>query len=305
MDSTVLLAEASSLRYIHTRDKEMIMRIFAYILLLFLVFGCSPSKPSSKAPTTAGKAKQVSKKRKVKSSKIRTAPIFTVNDFVRIEAGVYEYPIGLKTKATKVTLTTPYLMKKTEVTQDEWHKLMGTKPSAHKGCPTCPVERVSYADATRYANRVSKAAGLEICYGKNSKALKTSIYDCKGYRLPTEAEWVYVAQLSKHKHVGTDDAWVAENSNQTTHPVAQKLANASGLFDLHGNVWEWCHDVYEELPAGHSINPQGPATGRMNVSRGGSWRSSKAELTPFRPRYSHLPNNKTPTRGFRLARSLR
>ena len=280
------------------------MRMIASILMVVLVSGCSPNKPSSKASATAGETKKLAKKRTATSVKTKTGPVFTINDFVRIEPGVYEYPTGLKTKATKVTLTTPYLMKKTEVTQDEWHKLMGTKPSAHKGCPTCPVERVSYPDATQFANRVSKAAGLEVCYGTNSKALKGSIYDCKGYRLPTEAEWVYVAQQSKHTHVGTDDAWVAENSNQSTHPVAQKLANANGLFDLHGNVWEWCHDVYEELPAGHSINPQGPATGRMHVSRGGSWRSSTAELTPFRPRYSHLPGNKTPTRGFRLARSL-
>ena len=148
------------------------------------------------------------------------------------------------------------------------------------------MERVSYADATTYANRVSKAAGLERCYGKNSKALQASIYDCKGYRLPTEAEWVYVAQLPTGQHVSVDDAWVAENSQQTTHPVGKKLANKHGLFDIHGNVWEWCHDIYEELPAGPVTNPQGPKKGRMNVSRGGSWRSSQSELTAFRPRYS-------------------
>ena len=280
------------------------MRMTTFIVIVVLVSGCSPSKPSSKTSTTAGKAKKISKKRTAKPGKKTTVPIFTAADFVRIEPGVYEYPTGLKTKATKVTLTTPYLMKKTEVTQEEWYTLMGTKPSVHKGCDKCPVERVSWTDATRYANRVSETEGLSRCYAKNGKALKTSIYACTGYRLPTESEWVYVAQLSKHTHVGTDDAWVAENSNQTTHPVAQKLANTKGLFDIHGNVWEWCHDIYDDLPAGHSVDPQGPATGRMNVSRGGSWRSSKTELTPFRPRYSHLPGNKTPTRGFRLVRSV-
>ena len=277
------------------------MRSVLFFLMAFVICGCTKRNTSATAKKTSKPA--VAQQNLVKVPPKKGKPFFKATQFTKIDAGSYVYPAGLKTKATKVTLTTPYLIKKTHVTQAEWSQLMGTKPSAHKNCPQCPVERVSWFDAVRYANRVSEHEGREPCYTKKGRPRTQSIYQCKGYRLPTEAEWVYVAQLDKNETVSDKNAWVSENSGQKTHPVGQKLANSQGLFDVQGNVWEWCHDIYAELPPGQVVDPQGPAKGKMHISRGGSWRSPMKDLSAFSPRYSHLPANKTPTRGFRLVRS--
>ena len=272
------------------------MRRVLFILIGALVFGCASEKTAAPALKTkhANTAQEASEQ--------KSEVFFGGDAFVQISAGSYQYPIGLKTKATKVTLTKPFFMKRTEVTQQEWFKLMGTSPSQNAKCEQCPVERVSWLDAVKFANRVSKFEKRDPCYQDDGTPNFDTIYECKGYRLPTEAEWVFVAQQAVSQQLSDDDAWLVSNSKKRTHAVGKKLANKLGLFDLYGNVWEWCHDWYAELPQGHSIDPQGPKAGKMRVSRGGSWRSPKTDLTAFRPRYSHLPTSLSTTRGFRLVR---
>jgi formylglycine-generating enzyme required for sulfatase activity len=233
----------------------------------------------------------------------QTKLLYQAKDWAHIKAGRLTYPVGIKGAPTEVSISRDFSMKVTEVTQTEWHALMGSRPSQFKGCPRCPVERVSWFDAIKYANRLSAAEKKPQCYSDQGVSAYTPIYDCPGYRLPTEAEWMLAASRHGHSKVDGASSVVSENSGQKTHEVGTKQPSTDGVFDLYGNVWEWCHDYYAEWSAGRSLDPLGPLTGKMRVARGGSWSSPSKDLTPFRPRFSHLPANKTPTRGFRLVRT--
>ena len=145
-------------------------------------------------------------------------------------------------------------MDKTEVTQAEYRKVMGKNPSSFSGCDDCPVEKVSWHDANTYAKKVGK-------------------------RLPTEAEWEYAARggnKSKgYKYSGGNDldavGWYDNNSGSKTHPVAQKQPNELGLYDMSGNVWEWCADWKGDYSSSPQNDPQGSNSGKYRVLRGGSW----------------------------------
>ena len=192
-----------------------------------------------------------------------------------------------------VNITQPFYMQKTEVTQGQWQAVMGGNPSYFSDCgDTCPVERVSWADF-RYFLATLNAQDP----GKN-------------YRLPTEAEWEYAARagtLGSYGGTGVLDemGWYSGNSGSEPHPVAQKQANAWGLFDMHGNVWEyvqdWCSsDYYSVSP---TDDPSGPATGSCRVLRGGSW-GGDASYGRSAYRYSYVPKSQGNIRyGFRLVRS--
>ena len=159
----------------------------------------------------------------------------------------------------------PFAIGKYEVTQQEWTALMGENPSKFKG-DTLPVENVSWNDAKEFCKKLSEMTGNK-------------------YRLPTEAEWEYAARAgSTGKYCFGDDerllgdyAWYGKNSDKKTLPVGQKKPNAWGLYDMHGNVWEWCSDgydggYYKELAKrGVAIDPWGPSRGSGRVIRGGSW----------------------------------
>ncbi len=167
-----------------------------------------------------------------------------------------------------------------EVTQEEYTKYPLPNPSHFKN-PKHPVEQMTWHDAIEYCNERSQAEGLEPCYD-----LKTRIcnFEANGYRLPTEAEWEYAcrAGMNTKYSFGSDSGplqeygWFKENSLGKTHPVGKKKANPWGLYDMHGNVAEWCHDWYADnyYQSSPAKNPQGPAKGAERVLRGGAWNNT-------------------------------
>jgi formylglycine-generating enzyme required for sulfatase activity len=178
-----------------------------------------------------------------------------------------------------------FLIDKYEVTQDLLAKVQLPNPSHWQDSPKKPVERVRWRDAKQFCNERSLLEGLKPCYDE-----KTSDWSCEyqasGYRLPTEAEWEYACRAGSNDSYdfGSADklrqfAWFGDNAEQKTHPVGQKKANRWGLFDLYGNVSEWCEDVYsatyyQESPAKDPLGPANPGKDVKRVIRGGSWKAS-------------------------------
>ena len=206
----------------------------------------------------------------------------------------------------RVTLSRGYYLQTTEVTQGQWEKVMGSNPSQFKNCGNnCPVESVSWEDCQAFIRKLNGMEGT----GK--------------YRLPTEAEWEYAARAgSQTRFFWGNDAdcnnMMYENdpgssevkcvdyvrsrglTPDSTAPVKSYSPNTWGLYDMHGNVWEWCQDRYGDYPSGSVTDPTGPTSGSNRVIRGGSWyrgaggcrSANRGRGTPG-PRNRHL--------GFRLA----
>jgi formylglycine-generating enzyme required for sulfatase activity len=203
-----------------------------------------------------------------------------------------------------VTVSSFYIGKY-EVTQREWRKVMGRNPSHFKG-EYLPVETISWYDAVEYCNKRSEREGLTPVYSGRGDRI-TWNRNANGYRLPTEAEWEYAcrAGTTTPYYTGTkvDGAgWYIDNSGWKTHPVGQKQANAWGLYDMHGNVLEWCWDWYGEYPRGDQIDPTGAGAGASRVVRGGSW-NYIARLLRSALRDRDVPADRNYDVGFRLARS--
>ena len=160
--------------------------------------------------------------------------------------------------AHQVTLSSFYIGKY-EVTQAEWEAVMGSNPSCLKGA-NLPVESVSWYDCQEFIRKLNELTG-------------------KQFRLPTEAEWEYAARGGNksggYKYAGGNDvdnvAWYLDNSDFETHPVGTKRGNELGLYDMSGNVKEWCQEWYGSYSSDSQTNPTGPATGSLRVLRGGSW----------------------------------
>jgi len=205
-----------------------------------------------------------------------------------------------------VTLTRGFYLQTTEVTQGEWQRVMGNNPSYFSNCGSdCPVEQVSWLDAVGYANALSRADGLSECYDSSGNVRGGgSIYACTGYRLPTEAEWEYAARAgTTGSRYDTLDqvAWHSGNSGLETHGVGELLANAWGLHDMLGNVWEWTHDWYGTY--GSTVtDPVGASSGSNRVLRGGD-RNDSAQNARSASRFSIAPAFRNDAFGFRLARS--
>jgi formylglycine-generating enzyme required for sulfatase activity len=214
-------------------------------------------------------------------------------EFVRIRPGTFMMGCSMsdgycesnEKPAHEVRITKTFELGKYEVTQAQWRSVMGTNPSQFKG-DTLPVETVSWSDAQEFLNRMNARR------------------DGFHYRLPTEAEWEYAARAGSAGTPGELDAmaWYYNNSGNKTHPVGQKQANAWGLSDMLGNVYEWVQDWYGDYPSGSAIDPAGPAAGALRVVRGGSWEYIIAWDARVSCRSSDDPSGGDATIGFRILR---
>ena len=218
-----------------------------------------------------------------------------------------------------------YYIGETEVTQELWQAVMGNNPSHFTSSGKNPVEQVSWYDSIVFCNELTqKVSGLgisECVYYRDTSfsaiytaadAVSSTVphikWDAKGFRLPTEAEWEYAAMGGKkYKYAGCnsepelkDYAWYKDNSGNKTHEVGTKQANKYGLYDMSGNVWEWCWNWWSAtIPSDKQSNPKGPASGGYRVFRGGSW-GSNADVAARAFRSGNLPGGRSSDLGLRL-----
>ncbi|NUN16161.1 MAG: SUMF1/EgtB/PvdO family nonheme iron enzyme [Myxococcales bacterium] len=204
----------------------------------------------------------------------------------------------------------PLMVATTPVTQEQYQEIMGTNPSYFAGNPSHPVEGVTWFDAIEFCNRLSKKHGLPEAY-KKTKDSVTLLPASTGYRLLTEAEWEYAARAGTQTayFFGNDPAelkryaWFGEGKSDTTHPGESKEPSPWGLYDIYGNVWEWCWDWYAAPYDPKDVdNPLGPPTGEDRICRGGSFRDEALFLrSAFRDYWT--PDDWNWYQGFRVCRS--
>lgn len=217
---------------------------------------------------------------------------------IKVDGGTFDMKetvssgfLGMSSKdiVQHTTLSTYYIAE-TQVTQALWKAVMGKNPSHFKG-DNLPVEQVSWNDCQEFITKLTAKTG-------------------RTFRLPTEAEWEFAARGGKkskgYKYSGSDDlddvAWYGYNSNNKTHPVKIKQANELGIYDMSGNVWEWCSDWYDSYSSGTVTNPTGSTSGSYRVRRGGSWGINDTDCSSTY-RSGNLPSYRFEYLGFRLALS--
>ena len=253
-----------------------------------------------------------------------------VNDFVLIPAG--EFLMGspqtemcrqLDETQHSVTLTHSFFIKTTEVTQAEFETIMGYNPSLFTECGSdCPVDSACYVEQAEFCNQLSIKLGLEPCYDLDPDNMDWGTvswpdgYDCKGYRLPTEAEWEYAARAGTTTAYFSGEvmdckcedpvlepvAWYCGNGGSSAHPVGQKEPNAWGLYDMAGNLFENCWDWYGPMNSDLVVDPLGPEEGLYKMNRGGSFYFYAADCrSAFRKADS--PHDCSEYIGFRVVRS--
>ena len=203
-----------------------------------------------------------------------------------------------------------FCMARTQVTVRVWREIMGG--DADIGDPDLPVTDVSWLEAIDFCNRLSRRERLQPCYRRvGFWRWRRWVCDWRanGYRLPTEAEWEYACRAGTDSRYGFGDdpallgdyAWLDDNSDGRPHPVATKRPNRWGLFDMHGNVWEWCWDWYGAYGQESQIDPRGPKSGWGRVVRGGSFDNSPEDLRSAARDVGH-PELRRGLHGFRCAR---
>ena len=200
----------------------------------------------------------------------------------------------------KVTISKSFYLQATEVTQGQWKAVMGDNPSDFKNCGNdCPVEKVSWDDIQQFIKKLNRMTG-------------------KKYRLPTEAEWEYACRAGTTTPFNTGRCLLTNEANydgnsplkgcskgkyrEKTMPVASFSPNAWGLYDMHGNVWEWCSDWYGDYPTGSVVDPVGLSGGSDRVRRGGSWINNAGDCRSAH-RYYLTPGYRVSNLGLRLALS--
>jgi formylglycine-generating enzyme required for sulfatase activity len=194
--------------------------------------------------------------------------------------------------AHRVTISHPFYLGKYPVTQEQWERVMGAHPSQFTGDHNRPVDVVSWEETQECIGR------LNTCEGG------------VGYRLPTEAEWEYACRAGAQTAYSFGDdpsqldayGWYANNSGFMSHPVGQREPNAWGLYDMHGNVWEWVQDSYRAYTPEPVTNPQGSASGSYRVFRGGSWGNGAGHCRSAY-RGDVAPGYRNGALGFRLLRA--
>jgi formylglycine-generating enzyme required for sulfatase activity len=199
----------------------------------------------------------------------------------------------------RVRITQPFYLGMFEVTQAEYERVMGTNPSHFKGHPQRPVELVSWEDAVEFCRRLS--------------SLEAEQSAGRSYRLPTEAEWEYACRAGTTTtwYSGDDEAglkavaWYGGGKRASSQPVGQKLPNAWGLYDMHGNVWEWCNDWYDKTYYANSPleDPPGSPSSDHRVDRGGSW-AHGAYYCRSAYRHMDIPGYRSSRVGFRVVKSV-
>ena len=245
---------------------------------------------------------------------------FTGMPFVRIEAGGFlcgspdeDNRAGAEEKPQHpVRITRPFYLGEHEVTQEEYQRVDGTTPSALKDHPDHPVERVRWLDTNLFCNMLSEKEGLAVFYKIEGEAVSVSDWTRGSYRLPTSAEWEYACRAGTttpffsdpEGRTMTDYAWFDKNGRGATHPVGQLEPNPWGLYDMTGNVREWCWDYFDPdyYKKGVATDPRGPDSGARRVIRGGgftSWLRAARSTTLF----AESPVFLNRTVGFRVARS--
>jgi len=255
----------------------------------------------------------------------KTAP----EGFVRVEGGTFLMGSAISGdndgRPMHTVTVKSFSMGKYEVTQKEWFEVMGTairqQQAAAGGSElygegdNYPMYYVSWFDAVEYCNRRSVKEGLTPAYRGSGNSI-TCDWNANGYRLPTEAEWEYAAQGGNRDalvcfdalvyiYSGSDSAgtvaWYSDNSGGSTQPVGGKRPNSLGLYDMSGNVREWCWDWYGSYSSGAQTDPRGASSGSDRVSRGGHWFNS-AEGIRSALRDSDNPSYRSLSLGFRLVR---
>ena len=224
------------------------------------------------------------------------------SDFVDFDVAVERIPAGTfemgctegddacgmnESPVHTVEITSDYYLMQTEVTQGLYEAVMGINPAEFQLGADYPLEEVNWYDAIQFANTLSELEGREVCYAiteadEGQTQVSWENKACTGWRLPTEAEWEYAARGGDaYIYAGHADpdlvAWFEDNAEEQTHPVAQKLPNGFGLYDMSGNVEEWCWDGYQEgmydmyALEGLVQDPTGPENSGDRVLRGGGW----------------------------------
>jgi formylglycine-generating enzyme required for sulfatase activity len=235
-----------------------------------------------------------------------------INNMVYISGGTFMMGSSIEDRwhmsnelpQRRITVSSFYISKY-PVTQAEFEEVMGRNPSGFRGA-NLPVEQVSWFDAIEYCNRLSLNKGLTPAYTIRGSTVIWN-REANGYRLPTEAEWEFACRAGTQTPFSSGTSmntvgWHSGNSGGRTRPVGEREPNAWGLYDMHGNVLEWCWDWLGDYTNAEETDPIGPLTGTRRVYRGGSWRFDALQArSAFR--FGNHPHLRQNFIGFRVAKN--